>query len=542
MNRRSLLTGLMNVSGLYGVGQMAFARTLSISAEGPVASTEYGKVRGIATGQVLSFRGISYGGPGDGANRFLPPTQPMPWMSVRDAVKAGPCSIQNPDPTIGDKNIFSSPLIGAYFSGGRSDAQDVTYETGSENCLVLNVLTPALHGHRPVMVYIHGGGFSQGTGALTLLSDRFVAEQEIVLVGVNHRLNVFGYSYLGEIDPEYADSGNVGQLDLIAALKWVKTNISNFGGDPSNVTIFGESGGGAKISTLLAMPTAKGLFRRAIIESGSLVSVRTKESAAADTRALLSALGLTSLPIQRLREIPADKLLAAYNKTLPAGSIGGPVIDGRSVPRQSWKPDAPPEAANIPLLLGSCKDESTLFSLNDQAVFSLDWETLRSREIKAGIREDKVDVLLARYRADYPKDSPSDLYFRIAGDRGLREKAQAQANAKFDQNAGDVFLYYFAWNTPIDGGRLRAFHTSELPLAMRLVLNPEAEELSKQIAGAWAAFARNGNPNHSGLPRWDKYFPERRPTMIFDAGKTALVENPGHDEMTMLKDYPTPLL
>jgi para-nitrobenzyl esterase len=182
----------------------------------------------------------------------------------------------------------------------------------------LNVLTPGLQGKRPVMIYIHGGGFAIGSGALTLVADRFVAEQDVVLVGVNHRLNVFGYTYLGAIDPKYADSGNVGQLDLIAALQWVRDNIAHFGGDPSNVTIFGESGGGGKVSTLMAMPGAKGLFRRAIVESGSHLAVRTKEAATENTNYMLSALGLTASQVDQLQSVPADKLLAA----MPPGPMG----------------------------------------------------------------------------------------------------------------------------------------------------------------------------------------------------------------------------
>jgi para-nitrobenzyl esterase len=507
------------------------ARALSSAAGEPVASTEYGMVLGVAAKQVLSFRGVPYGGPAEGANRFMPPTKPTPWTGIRDAVKAGPRAIQT-----GDKNIFSAPLIGDYFSGGRKDAPDITFEPSSENCLVLNVLTPALIGKRPVMVYIHGGGFTQGSGALTLIADRFVKEQNVVLVGVNHRLNAFGYTFLGELDPAFADSGAVGQLDLIAALKWVRRNIGNFGGDPSNVTIFGESGGGAKISALLAMPDARGLFHRAIIESGSFLRVRSKQSATEDAKKLLSVLGLTTSQAAELRNIPADKLLAADVKA--ATGLGGPVVDGRSIPHQTWIPGVPPEAGGVSILIGNCKDETTLFSLGDAGLFSLDWPTLRERELKTRISSDEVDGIIGKYREDYPKESASDLYFRIAADRGFRTNAIAQAESKLTQAGDDVYMYYFAWDTPVDNGLLRAFHTAELPLAMRLVLNSKAEELSNQIAGAWAGFARTGNPNHAGLPHWEKYSVAKQSTMVFDAGKTALVKNPDREELTLLKSLP----
>ena len=528
ITRRRLIARLV---GAGAICNFPLTRAISnVGAGAAVASTTYGGIRGIVANDVLSFRGVPYGGSADGLNRFRPPSKPTPWKGVRDATKAGPRAMQASTET-----IFGSPLIGSYFSGGRKDALGITAEPNSENCLVLNVITPALRGQRPVMVYIHGGGLDALSGALTLISDRFVAEQDVVVVGVNHRLNVFGYTYLGGLDAAYPDSGNVGQLDLIAALKWVRDNIENFGGDPSNVTLFGESAGGGKISTLLAMPGTKGLFHRAIIESGSfLLKVRDPETATEDTKKLLSRLGLGASQVGELWRLSTDKLLSAYSST--AGH-GGPVVDGRSLPHQTWASGAPPEAAGVSLIIGSCKDETTLFSLDDAALFSLDWPTLRDRQIKAGIPENKVDTLLSAYRADYPLDSPSDLYFRIASDRGFRRNAISQAEAKLRQGRGDVYMYYFEWDTRLGDGRLRAFHTAELPLAMRLVANPQAEELSKQIAGAWAAFARRGDPNHPGLPHWQRYSLEQRATITFDAGKTALVRNPAEQELALLAPF-----
>jgi para-nitrobenzyl esterase len=380
------------------------------------------------------------------------------------------------------------------------------------------------------MIYIHGGGFAQGSGALTLLADRFVAEENIVLVGVNHRLNVFGYTYLGDLDPKYANSGNVGQLDLVMSLKWVRDNIANFGGDPSNVTIFGESGGGAKISCLMAMPEAKGLFRRAVIESGSARSVRTKEAATEDTKKMLEALNLTPAEVGKLQSISADQLLSASRRN-------GPLVDGLSVPRQTWASGAPPESTGIPLIVGNDKEEARVFSVGDPELYSLDWQTLPGRVIKSGIPQDKADMVIAKYRELHPNETASDIYFMIAADRGARTNAVRQAQAKLAQNSGDVYMYYFAWATPIYGGKLKAFHTAELPLAVRLVLNPEAEGLSKQIAGAWAAFARTGDPNHAGLPRWEKYSTAKKSTMVFDAEKTALVDKPGEVELALLESF-----
>jgi para-nitrobenzyl esterase len=528
--RRTLLGGLAGAGALHALGRSASALAASTKSA-PIATTASGKVRGIAARNVLSFRAIPYGGPCTGTHRFMPASAPIPWQGIRDAVNAGARAIQASNGT-----IFTSPLLGEYFSGGRPDAVKITAEPDSENCLVLNVLTTNLSGKRAVMVYIHGGGFTEESGALTLISDRFVLEQDIVLVGINHRLGVFGYTYLGALDPKYADSGNLGQLDLIQALKWVRDNIANFGGDPTNVTLFGESGGGAKISALLAMPGAKGLFRRAIIESGSFRSVRTMDTAAEGADRFLKQLKLSASQLGQLQTLPAAQLLAAYRTV--AKILDGPVIDQRSLSHQTWQQGAPPEANGVSLLIGCCKDETTLFALQDPALFALDWPGLKEREIKSGIPASAVDAILEKYRQDYSDDSPSDLYFRMATDKGFRSNAIAQAEAKLAQDSGTVHMYYFAWNTGLAEGKLRAFHTAELPLAMRLVANPQAEELSRQIAGAWASFARNGDPNHASLPHWEKYSLEKRATLVFDAGRTAPVDHPAQEELALLAPFP----
>jgi para-nitrobenzyl esterase len=433
--------------------------------------------------------------------------------------------------------------VDKYFTGGGPNIFERANEKQSEDCLVLNVATASLRGKRPVMVYIHGGGFAIGNGIWVLGASKLVQEEEVVIVGLNHRLNVFGYTYLGGFSEKYADSGNVGQMDLIAALEWVRANIASFGGDPHNVTIFGESGGGAKISTLLAMPRATGLFHRAIIESGSLLRVSTQDEATKRASELLKTLGLSERQVDELQKIPAEKLLAANLPSGPLPSIRGlgaqPVVDGRSIPQQTWTPVAPKTAAGVSMIIGNCKDESTMFLGWDQSLFTLDEPGLREREVKAGIPELEVDKLLALYHRDYPKDSPSDLYFRISADRTARANVMAQADRKLAGGGGNVYVYNFAWNTPVLDGRLRAFHASELPLAFRKVAYPESEELSRQIAGAWASFARNGDPGHKGLPNWPAYSTTDRPTMVFDAGNTQLINNPAKEELAILQKYPT---
>ena len=499
-----------------------------------VVETQYGQVRGAVVKGVHIFRGIPYGGLTEGAGRFMPPTRPIPWAGLRDATVTGPRCLQPPD------NLFLDPIIGEYFGGGRPDRVELVQQVDSENCLVLNVLTPGPVGKRPVMVYIHGGGYVGGSSIITLLSDAFVREQDIVLVGVNHRLNVFGYTYLGGLSEKYA-LGNVGQLDLIAALEWVRDNIAAFGGDPENVTLFGESGGGGKISMLMGMPAAKGLFHRAIVESGSFLRAGDPEQGTALARDLLAKLGLNEKQVDELQRVPAAKLLeAAFASSGSPDSVPtlmrfGPVVDGRSLPRQPWEPQAPALSADIPMIVGCCKDEATLFMLADSALFALDWAGLRARLLQEGIAEADVEDLLALYRRDHPQESPSELYFRIRTDRTLRARAIRQAELKLAQGRANVYMYYFAWDTPCADGKIKAFHTAELPLAMRLVRYPESEQLSRQISGAWAAFARSGDPNHSGLPAWPAYTIPRRATMVF-ARQSQVIDDPDGEERLFLRD------
>ena len=525
--RRSYLKS--SLAGVFPSIQIARAAATPVIAE-----TRYGKVRGASVQGLAVFRGIPYGGPTEGAARFLPPSKPATWSGVRDATATGPRCVQ------GEGNIFLSPMIGEYFGGGRPDRVELAQQTDSENCLVLNVLTPGLRGKRPVMVYIHGGGFTNGSSLLTLFGDGLPREQDVVLVGINHRLNVFGYTYLGGLSEKYA-VGNPGQLDLVAALEWVRDNIANFGGDPGNVLIFGESGGAAKVNTLMAMPAAKGLFHKAAVQSGSMLKVGDAESATAKARALLAKLGFTDKQVDHLQKVPASELFKA-SAGLDGGPLGaGPVVDGHSIPRQTWDPVAPDISAGIPMIIGNCKDESSLFSLRSEELFKLDDAGLRAALIKAGLPQGKVDPLLAVCRRDHPKESPTDLYFRISTDRGARWHAAKQAELKIAQNKANVYVYYFQWNTPCADGKIRAFHTADLPLTMRLVRYPESEQLSRKLSGAWAAFARHGNPSQNGL-EWPAYTTSQRATMIFDASGSEAVNDPDREERTMLKDLPSGIL
>jgi para-nitrobenzyl esterase len=531
MSRRSFLS----VSGALVASPLLSPCAFGLETS-PVVETSAGKIRGLRSLDVNSFRGIPYGSGVSGARRFMAPEPAKPWTGVRDATQAGPKAVQPPG------SVFDSPNYGEYFRGGRNDALQIVSQATSEECLNLNVLTTGVSGHRPVMVYMHGGGFSSGSGALTLLCDRFVAENDVVLVGINHRLNVFGYSYLGELDPKYAQSANAGQLDLIAALKWVRRNIAQFGGDPNNVTIYGESGGGGKVSVLLAMPEAKGLFHRAIIQSGSFIGARTRDEATEATRRLMKTLGLSPTDVSALVQLPAEKLLAAAPSAIPG--VEGPVADDITLPNQPWKGSAPEEAQGVDIIVGNCKDEGTIFALTNAALFNLDWQSLQFWLTKPGtlnapgIPDSAVKDVVDAYRQDFPDASPSDVYFRIQSDRGARRNAIAQASMKAAQNAGSAYMYYFEWNTPLLDGKLRAMHSSDLPLEMRLVKYQESEPLSRQLAGAWAGFARTGSPNGEGLPRWPAYTLANRSTMIYDLPGGKAVDHPQQRELDLLAGYP----
>ncbi len=467
-------------------------------------TTTHGPVRGSVEDGVPTFRGVPYGGPVSGAGRWRPAAPPEPWTEPRDATVTGPRAVQV------HGNVFQT-RIGDYLSGGRTGALGLNDEVDDEDCLVLNVLTPSVDaGARPVLVYLHGGGFSQGSGALALGAQRFVAEQDVVLVSVNHRLGVLGHLYLGDLDEAYADSGNVGVLDVVLALRWVRDNAARFGGDPGCVTVFGESGGGAKVSTLLAMPAARGLLHRAVVQSGPYLRARTVEDAARVTRGVLGRLGVDPHDPAALAAVPARDLVRAA----PDSWVElAPVADGRSLAGDPFGPEALDLSRGVPLLIGHCRDEmhwlADVDHLDDRTADGLLGQMVTAQ---------RAEEVRAVYRAEGAPDggppTPRDVYLAATTDAFVSQNVTRIAE-RASEHGEDVFRYVFTYPTPVEGGRYRAFHTAELPLALRLVRYPGTDGLSRTIAAAWAAFARTGDPSGPGLA-WPRYDRRDRATAVLD--------------------------
>jgi para-nitrobenzyl esterase len=383
-----------------------------------------------------------------------------------------------------------------------------------------------------VMVWMHGGGFSTGSGSGRILDGASLAHaQDVVVVTLNHRLNVFGFTYLGDaMGADFAVSGAVGMLDLVAALEWVRDNIANFGGDPNLVTIFGQSGGGRKVATLMSMPSAKGLFHRAIIESGALLRLTEHDDAVRYTDRLLAEVGVKPGQVRELQSMPVARLLAAgaaVQKTLtlrePGMTANTPMVDGKAIPSHPWDPTGPSISASIPLLVGYAHTEETLYDRPTPEKMALDEAGLRERTAKRLGIEDPTRVIEA-FRKDNPGASPWDLYILIATDDPRGTYARELAKRKADQHGAAAYFYRYDWETPEGGGHMRSPHTIEIqfvfnnikiagPLISKM---PEAYALAEKTSGAWAAFARSGNPNTPNLPKWPAYSAASRETMLFN--------------------------
>ena len=518
-----------------GASVLASTAKRAIAAPDPVTvETRYGVLAGVETDGVHVFKGIPYGAP-TGTTRFRAPAPPAPWTGVRDATAFGKMSPQLIE--------AHGPLTASW-----------TYDKDmSEDCLVLNVWAPTggVLRKRPVMVWLHGGDFSSLSGSRNVFDGTRLANKgEVVVVTLNHRLNIFGYLFLDQLAPEFAGSGNAGMLDIVAALKWVKENIAAFGGDPDNVTIFGQSGGGAKVTTLLAMPAAQGLFHKAIVQSGSYyLQAMPPEAGTALAVALLAALEIPTKNAAILATQPLDRLLSGLQKVTsgPGKANYRPVVDGKVLPAGPFAPNAPAQSARIPLLVGTTATEMTgLTGVRDPATFDMDEAGLKSR-LAAWFAPDAIDKTIARFKATRPNAKPSDIYFAVATDKVMREGAWHQAERKAAQKGAPVWLYELDWTTPVDGGKWGSPHSLCLPFVFDNVAlsesmvgtGPEPQLLADQMSGAWIAFAQKGNPNHKGLPLWPSYNSGTRATMVFNT-EPRLVNDFRGDERTWLASAPAP--
>ncbi|MCC6340430.1 MAG: carboxylesterase/lipase family protein [Acidimicrobiia bacterium] len=483
-----------------------------------VGSTVHGAILGTVEDGIHVFRGVPYARPPVDSLRFRPPQPPEPWTGTRDALDFGPVAAQLPSPL--------EALFGA------------APPAHSEDCLTLNVWTPGLDdARRPVMVWIHGGAFVNGSGSTPWYDGhRFARQGDVVLVTVNYRLGAFGFLHVDGGGEEWAGSGNLGILDQVRALEWVRDNIGAFGGDPGRVTIFGESAGAMSVGTLLATPAADGLYHRAILQSGAASTVLTSEAAWETTSLVLDSAGVASA--RDLAELPTEAILAAQEKVLarPMGDIGlpfQPVLDGHVLPDNPLRAVRDGKRGNVPTLVGTTLDEMTLFLVLDLRIGDLDGAAIaKMMESAFGSRaEESVGV----YSGNRPEATPRDVYTAIATDRVFRIPAIRLAEAQHGQGVAS-YMYLFAWPTPVFGGALKACHALEIPFVFDNLHQagaetftgdgPERQGIADTMHRAWTSFA------HDGDPGWPSYDLDARPTMRFDA-QSELVHDPMGDERAL---------
>jgi para-nitrobenzyl esterase len=507
-----------------------------IAADGaPIVDTGGGKVVGYLHNGIQTFKGIPYAESTEGANRFMPPVKVKAWSGVRSSRQYGNVAPQAP------RQGWANDEEAFMFS----------WDDGvqGEDCLRINVWTPSVNGNkRPVMVWLHGGGFSAGSGQELKSYDgeNLARRGNVVVVSLNHRLNVLGHLNLAQYGDRYASSANLGMLDIVAALEWVRDHIEGFGGDPSSVTVFGQSGGGGKVGALMGMPAASGLFHRAIVESGSVLRLGSEDKSRQLAELIVAELGLNRTTIHEIQTLPYEKLIQASTKILSehpstpkgalpdfrriANSLGfAPIVDGSILPAHPFDPQASALSADIPMIIGSTLNEF-ITALNHPEVEKMTEAELEQRV--RGVYGDRTPKVIEAFKQRSPQASPFDLWSHI-GAAGIRRSAVAQATAKAALGRAPAYLYWFAWQTPVLSGRPRAFHCAEIPFVFDNTDRcenmtgggPDARALAAIMSDAWIQFARTGNPNHPRMPRWDAFSPDRKQTMIFD-NKSVQVDGP----------------
>jgi para-nitrobenzyl esterase len=524
MDRRTFLGSTLATAGVLagGMANRSRAQDIRLAKAGRTVQTTSGRIQGVVLdGDVNAFYGVPYGAPTSGRNRFMPPQKPAPWSGVRETKLVGNRSPQD----------FAGPISEVH----ALDRQ----ETMSEDCLNLNVFTPALgRGDRPVMVWLHGGGFTSGSGNWLLYDGaRLARSQDVVVVPVTHRLNVFGYLYLEELGgAEYAGASNVGMLDIVAALEWVRDNIAQFGGNPSNVTIFGQSGGAGKVAALLGMAPAKGLYHRAIGMSGALINGVPKDRATETAERFMSALGVKT--VNEMRDLPVEQLRQTFVKT--PGLAMQPTVDGRTLETGPFAPEAPVVSSTVPLLVSSVEHEVNFFTTTPLDDF--DDATLLSR-VKQTTRADDAAAkdLIDLYRTGRPNASNVELWQILASDNQFRVGVTTEAERKAEEGKAPVYMYYFRYQSPVHEGKLRCYHCLDIPFAFNNVEVATSMTgtlqtryaLADKMSAAFAAFARTGNPNTDGLPHWPQFDMAKRSTMFLD-NECHVVDDPHRAERLAL--------
>ncbi|MDY6984164.1 MAG: carboxylesterase/lipase family protein [Pseudomonadota bacterium] len=530
INRRTFTRQALAAAALLGLGRSArlFAQDQRLAKPGATVKTTTGSVRGLVREDVQQFWNLPYGASTAGANRFMPPQPVQPWSGVRDHFSIGTRCWQQPG--VGEP----APVVLAMNR----------LEEESEDCLRLNVFTPtADNGARPVMVWLHGGGFTSGSGNYLIYDGTLLAKKEdVVVVSVTHRLNIFGFLHLADLGgAEWAGATNAGMQDIVAALQWVRDNIAAFGGDPQRVTIFGQSGGGSKVTTLMAMPSASGLYHRAIAQSGAALRGVPASDASAATERFLAKLGIGTNQLRRLHGLtPQEIQQALYSEPVIQNFAGGPVIDGAVIPRHQWDPSAPEFSADVPLMAGSTATENGWLGPPPYDMEDGDMQAQFTRLANGDAA--KGGELLALYHRIYPNVRNRVLWLIAESDNTRRRNAQVLNVLKHAQATAPSWLYYFDWHSPVDGNRMGAYHTLDIPFVFNNVdvaasmtgAAQERYQLAHVMSAAWAAFARSGNPDHADMPHWPAFDPGTYPTMVF-ASETGLRNDPNREEREALE-------